>query len=176
MSMFKVDLAVGHPDGGDLAPVALPVDERAAHSVLPASLLARLGIVPRRRVEFSYFGDDDAAVEYGYGLARFRIDGEEWPCPVVFGPEDDYRLGASALEIFNLEIDHAGAKLRPAKRRFLGRKAREPDPDEPQGGAAILQMFKELRESVPESTFDDWPTDLSGNFKHYLYGWPKEKD
>ena len=167
-------MAVGHPDGGDLASVALTVDERATHSVLPASWLARLGITPRRQVEFSYFGDGDAEVEYGYGLARFSMGGEEWPCPVVFGPENDYRLGASALEIFNLEIDHSGAKLRPAKRRFLGRKKREPDPDEPQGAAAILKMFEEIHQSMPEGTLNELPTDLSVNFKHYLYGWPKE--
>ncbi len=172
--MFKVDIAVGHPNGGDLSPVALLVDSSAAHSVLPTSFLAKLGISPRQKVEFTYI--DGTEVQYGYGLARFSIDGEEWPCPVVFGPEDDYRLGSSALEIFNLEVDHAGETLRPAKRRSLGRRVQEPDPDVPQGAAAILQMFKELRESVPESTFDDWPTDLSRNFKHHLYGWPKEED
>ena len=111
--MFKVDIAVGHPDYGDLAPVEPTVDETAAHSVLPASLLAKLGIAPRRQVEPTRF--DGSTHQYSYGLARFSIDGEEWPCPVVFGPEDDCRLGASALEIFNLEIDRAGEKLRPAR-------------------------------------------------------------
>ena len=172
--MFTVDVAVGHPDGGDLSPVEPAVDERAVHSMLPTSLLVWLGISPKRQVTFNYV--DGGTAEYGYGLARFNINGEEWPCPVVFGPEDDCRLGASALEIFNLEVDHTGAKLRPAKRRSLGRGVQEPDPDAPQGAAAILHMFKELRESVPENTFDDWPTDLSRNFKHYLYGWPKEED
>lgn len=174
MSTFKVDIAVGHHDGGDLSPVGPVVDETATHSVLPASLLTKLGIAPRRQVELTSF--DGSIHQYGYGLAHFSIDGEEWPCPVVFGPDDDCRLGASALEIFNLEVDHAGVKLRPAKRRSLGRRVQEPDPDAPQGAATILQMFKELRESMPESTFDDWPTDLSRNFKHYLYGWPKEAD
>ncbi len=172
MSTFKIDIAVGHPDGGDLSPVGPVVDETAAHSVLPESLLTKLGIAPRRQVELTRF--DGSTAKYGYGLARFSIDGEEWPCPVVFGPEDDCRLGASALEIFNLEIDRAGEKLRPAKRRFLGRKAQGPDRDAPQGAAAILQMFKEIHESMPEGALDELPTDLSVNFKHYLYGRPKE--
>ena len=37
MSMFKVSIGVGHPDGGDLAPVHPVVDTGAAHSMLPAS-------------------------------------------------------------------------------------------------------------------------------------------
>ena len=170
--MFKIDMAVGHPDGGDLSPVSLVVDSSAAHSVLPASLLTKLGISPRRQVEFTY--SDGSEAQYGYGLARFRIDGEDWPCPVVFGPEDDCRLGASALDIFNLEADHTGDKLRPAKRRILGWKAQKPDPDAPRGAAAILKMFEAIHESMPEGTLDELPTDLSVNFKHYLYGWPKE--
>ncbi len=170
--MFKVAIGVGHPDSGDPSPVSAVVDADSVHSVLPASLLKKLGISPRRQVVFTRF--DGSEVELGYGLARFKIEGQEWPCPVVFGPEDDYRLGASALEIFNLEVDHDGAKLRPAWRRFLGRNAQTPDPDAPRGAAAILQMFNEIHESMPEGALDELPTDLSVNFKHYLYGWPKE--
>ena len=170
--MFKVDIAVGHPDGGNLSCVEPAVDETAAHSVLPASLLTKLGIAPRRQVELTRF--DGSTVKYGYGLARFSIGGEEWPCPVVFGPEDDCRLGASALDIFNLAVDHAGKSLKPSKRRLLGQVMPIPNPDAPQGAAAILQMFKEIHENMPEGALDDLPTDLSVNFKHYLYGWPKE--
>ncbi len=172
VSMFKVAIGVSHPDSADSSSVSAVVDANSVHSVLPASLLKKLGISPRQQVVFTRF--DGSEVECGYGLACFSINGEEWPCPVVFGPENDYRLGASALEIFNLEVDHVGAKLRPAKRRFLGGKAQRADPDAPRGAAAILQMFKEIHESMPEGALDELPTDLSVNFKHYLYGWPKE--
>ena len=40
MSMFKVSIGVGHPDGGDLAPVHPVVDTGAAHSMLPESLMS----------------------------------------------------------------------------------------------------------------------------------------
>ena len=40
-------------------------------------------------------------------------------------------------------------------------------------GVSILGMFDEIHDSVPESTWDNVPTDGAINYKHYLYGWPK---
>ena len=42
------------------------------------------------------------------------------------------------------------------------------------GKESILEMFERLRNSVPPDTWDDLPTDLVKNKKHYLYGHPKE--
>ena len=42
------------------------------------------------------------------------------------------------------------------------------------GKESILEMFERLRNSVPSDTWDDLPTDLVKNKKHYLYGHPKE--
>ena len=41
-------------------------------------------------------------------------------------------------------------------------------------GGSILDMFERLRKSVPPDTWDELPTDLVKNKKHYLYGHPKE--
>ena len=46
------------------------------------------------------------------------------------------------------------------------------DPDAP----SISELFKQIRESVPESAWSDLPTDGAKNYKHYLYGWPKEDE
>ena len=43
------------------------------------------------------------------------------------------------------------------------------DPDAP----SILETIKKIRESVPDSAWDNVPRDGSINYKHYLYGWPK---
>ena len=43
-------------------------------------------------------------------------------------------------------------------------------------GESLLEMFDRLRRSVPADTWDDLPTDLAKNKKHYLYGHPKEED
>ena len=42
------------------------------------------------------------------------------------------------------------------------------------GKESILEMFERLRNSVPPDTWDNLPTDLVKNKKHYLYGHPKE--
>ena len=42
------------------------------------------------------------------------------------------------------------------------------------GKESLLEMFERLRNSVPSDTWDDLPTDLVKNKKHYLYGHPKE--
>ena len=44
------------------------------------------------------------------------------------------------------------------------------------GKESILEMFDRLRNSVPSDTWDDLPTDLVKNKKHYLYGHPKETE
>ena len=118
MSMFKAPIGVGHPDGGDLYQVDAIVDTGAAHSMLPASLLSGLNIAPRH--ELGFILADGSRVRYGYGIARFHIDGEELPCAVIFGPDDNYLLGASALEMFNLLVDPGGERLVPAEWLRLG--------------------------------------------------------
>ena len=115
MGAFTITVGVGHPRGGDLAPVSAMVDTGAAHSMMPKSLLYRLRLEPSER--FRYTLADGREVEYGYGMARFGIDGREWPCPVIFGPDDEYLLGATTLEIFNLMADPVGQRLLPVSHR-----------------------------------------------------------
>ncbi len=118
MSMFKVDVAVGNLDGGDLAPVQPVVDTGAAHSMLPASLMTQHSVEPRQ--ELGFVLADSSRVRYGFGFARFSIDGDERPCPVIFGPEGHYLLGASTLEAYNLVVDPVGEQLLPAEWLSLG--------------------------------------------------------
>lgn len=39
---------------------------------------------------------------------------------------------------------------------------------------SILRIFKDARDAVPGLTWDDVPNDYARNYKHYLYGHPKE--
>ena len=118
MGIFTVAIGVGHPAGGDLMPIDAVVDTGAAHSMLPESLLDSLHVAPRRQLNLALA--DGSRVRYGYGVAQFRIDDEEMPCPVIFGPEGTYLLGASTLEIFNLVVDPNGGQLLPARLLRLG--------------------------------------------------------
>ncbi len=44
------------------------------------------------------------------------------------------------------------------------------------GLAAIAEIARQLQRSIPDHTWDDLPTDLARNKKHYLYGHPREED
>jgi len=116
--MFKVDVGVGNLDGGDLAPVQPVVDTGAGHSMLPESLMTQLRIEPREHLRFIHA--DGTRVRYGYGFARFSIDGDERPCPVIFGPDGNYLLGRSTMGAFNLMIDPVSERLLPAEWLSLG--------------------------------------------------------
>ena len=102
MGTFQVDIGVGNPLGGDLLPVSALVDTGATHSVMPETLLRELRLTPLRRSGFRVAGG--GRVEYGVGEARFRVDGQERTCPVVFGSDAQYLLGATTLEIFQLMV------------------------------------------------------------------------
>ena len=40
---------------------------------------------------------------------------------------------------------------------------------------SVLRMFCEIHESVPDLAWDNVPTHGARNYKHYLYGWPKDR-
>ncbi len=43
-------------------------------------------------------------------------------------------------------------------------------------GASLLKLFEKIHKAHPEATNDDTvPSDLAKNYKHYLYGFPKEE-
>ena len=45
------------------------------------------------------------------GKARIVYRDKEWVCPVVFGPEEQYLMGATTLELFNLAVDPGRKEL-----------------------------------------------------------------
>jgi len=150
MQRFTVAAAVGHPRGGELRAVRPVVDTGADHAMLPASLLAQLDLAPQERMLFALA--DGRRAEYGIGTARFALGGRERPCPVVFGPDNRYLLGASTLEIFNLAVDPVGQCLRPEELLSLGsggwlEDAPSPPPYpvavEPRGGYRIWLRYSD---------------------------------
>ena len=109
VSTFSVEIGVGNFDNAPMTRVLAMVDTGSFNSMLPASLLRRLGLEPLERE--TYTMADGSEVEYGLGMARFGIDEREWHCPVVFGPDGQYLLGATTLEIFRLMVDPVDEKL-----------------------------------------------------------------
>ena len=48
--------------------------------------------------------------------------------------------------------------------------ARSPDTE----ASSLLEMIDELHESVPQDVWSNGPSDGAKNYKHYLYGWPRD--
>ena len=117
MGTFSVEIGVSNLDRGPRTPVLAMVDTGAFDSMLPASLLKGLGLEPMEREVFTLA--DGSEVEYETGMAWIGLGGRERYCPVVFGPENQYLLGATALEIFHLMVDPVGQQL--VRRPMRGR-------------------------------------------------------
>lgn len=111
MSTFEVEVGVGRHFGGPGIQVRALVSTRAFNSMMPASLLRRLGVTPTERRKYALA--DNSEVEWELGEACINIDGTEWHCHVIFGPEDQYLLGATTLEIFGLMVDPVAGELVP---------------------------------------------------------------
>jgi clan AA aspartic protease len=97
MGTFTVNVGIGRLGGGELTPLEAMVDTGAAHSVMPASLFARLHVEPLELREYALA--DGRIVEMGYGMVNVSIEGRELPCPVIFSSHDEYLLGSTTLEI-----------------------------------------------------------------------------
>ena len=109
MGLFEVTVGVGRIGAAELTPATALVDTGAVHSVMPESLLAKHGIAPLEYRWFAIAGGNE--VEYGYGMAQFGLDEREFPCPVIFGVDGEFLLGATTLQIFNLMVDPAEERL-----------------------------------------------------------------
>ena len=110
MATFYVDIGIGHPLGGDFLPVSALVDTGSTHSVMPESLLASLSLAPLGRR--TYRIADGNFVQRDVGEVRFRIENTERTCPVIFGSEGEYLLGATTLGNFDLMVDPTSSKPR----------------------------------------------------------------
>ena len=118
MGTFSYRFRVGNLQGGETAEVEAMVDTGAADTMLPASLLAELGVQPTKIA--GYVTADGRAVEFLYGIASFIIGDETYPCPVAFGPDGEFLLGATTLEIFKLMVDPNRPALIPLGRSPMG--------------------------------------------------------
>ncbi len=111
MGLFSVTIEVGNLGGGDLVEVSALVDTGALHTVLPESLLTQLNIHPI--VERSFRFADGYEEVLGVGQVLIALQGEEWACPVIFGHEGKYLMGATTLEAFDLGVDPSNKELVP---------------------------------------------------------------
>ena len=103
MGVFRVAIEVGNPQGGDMVGVAAIVDTGSVHTMLPESLLTQMRIEPMLQKSFR-FADGNEQIR-DVGLCRIAWQDERFDCPVIFGPEEQYLMGATTLEIFDLAVE-----------------------------------------------------------------------
>ena len=120
MGYFREPIHVGHPSipGGDMLPVEAVVDTGASDSMFPASLFERLHVEPERQFRCWYANGESEMRNYGKAL--IRINDQTELCPVIFGPEGHFLLGATTLEIFKLAVDPVAEELIPIRGLRLG--------------------------------------------------------
>ena len=110
MGTFYVDVGIANYTGGEFLEINALVDTGSTHATVPASILERLGVTPRRRQPYRLA--DNRVVEYGTGSVLLRYGEDEAIVPVVFGPEEiGACIGATTLEILSLAVDPLGQTL-----------------------------------------------------------------
>ena len=113
MGTFRVRLQVGNPRNGISETVDALVNTGATFSILPASMLQRLGIEPDEPRPFRIASGE--IIEYMTGDAIFRVNGHSTPGRVVFGPENHYAMGSTTLESLLLKVDPVHQRLIPTE-------------------------------------------------------------
>jgi predicted aspartyl protease len=107
MSLFKVNMVACNPQREELVTPAISVlvDTGAELTWLPAELLSRAGITPRRKRTFQTATKQVIEREVGYAI--LRAEGYETTDEVVFAqPSDLSLLGVRTLEGFGVMVDN----------------------------------------------------------------------
>ena len=86
MGVFQVQLEIGDPQGDRYEPIQALVDSGAAYTIMPASILRRLGIVPHDSRAFQLA--DGTLIRRDFGQTWMRLAGERNISPVVFWDEN----------------------------------------------------------------------------------------
>ena len=113
MGTFSFSIEIGDPQGQRFEQIEALVGTNASYTVVPASMLQRLGVSPVERRPFSLA--DDRIVEREIAETTVRIDERVLTRIVVFGEGPNSVLGAETLEGFGLAVDPIGKRLIPVE-------------------------------------------------------------
>ena len=126
MGTFRVAFQVGDPQGEQYESAEALVDTGASDTVVPRSVLERLGVPVLGRWPFTLA--DDRVVEYDIGQTTIWIEDTRRIVLVVFGEaEGDFLLGASSLEVFHLAPDPVHQRLIPVTGLLKGHRQKVKD-------------------------------------------------
>ena len=114
LGTFRVDFTLRNPSSGQSRALSGLVDTGASYTVIPAAVLAELGVTPLRSVRVRYA--DGSFADLDLGEAQMELEGMTSTVQVLFGNSSDtFLLGAMALEAFALAADATNRRLIPAQ-------------------------------------------------------------
>ena len=112
MGTFSVTIEIGDPDGQEFEQVMTMADTGAVTTMIPGSVLRRLGVVPSIRDTFEYAGGEQT--ELDMGETKIRVGDRETTSWIIFGEEGTGALlGAYTLEGLRLGVDPYAQRLIP---------------------------------------------------------------
>jgi clan AA aspartic protease len=113
MGITYVDVEIGNPSTPELTEkVECLVDSGAIYSVVPATILQKLGIKPLGEETFRLA--DGTKIKRKKGVAFFRFGERIGGADVIFGEVGDHQLlGVLTLEALGLALDPLKRELRP---------------------------------------------------------------
>ncbi|MCY4653573.1 MAG: retroviral-like aspartic protease family protein [Dehalococcoidia bacterium] len=114
MGTFSVSIQVGDVQGMEFEELTALVDTGATTTVIPASILHRLGVTPAARRTFEYASGEE--VELDMAEIKVRVEGRETGTWAVFGNDNTGALlGAYTLEGVFLGVDPYNRRLIPVQ-------------------------------------------------------------
>ena len=114
MGTFNVAIEVSDLQRSRIEELEALADTGATTTVIPASVLKRLGVRPTTRQTFEYANGEQ--VDLDMGETRIRVESRETVSWVIFGNEDGGALlGAYTLEGVFLAVDPYNQRLTPVR-------------------------------------------------------------
>ena len=118
MGTFQHPIEIGDPQGQRFEGLEALVDTGASFTVLPSSVLHRMGVTRHTREVFTLA--DGREVKKDVGQTWVKIDGRSVITLVVFGDEETAALlGAYTLEGLGLGVDPTNRRLIPTPRLLM---------------------------------------------------------
>ena len=112
MGTVKVTIAVGDPQGRLFEDLEVTVDTGSTFTAVPRELLQRLGVPVERSLPSETA--DGRIVPVDVGITTIRLEGLEFPTPVIFAEQGEPSLlGVVSLEEAALAVDPLAGRLIP---------------------------------------------------------------
>ena len=113
MGLTHIDATVVNPRNPKKSKkLSLLVDSGAIYSVVPKTVLHRLGVKPHSTKTFTLA--DGSSIKRKLGDVVFKLNGHQGASPVIFGEKGDATLlGTVSLEALGLLLDPIRRELRP---------------------------------------------------------------